>query len=290
MKPAPFEYRRAESLQEAVTLLADYEGLARVLAGGQSLVPMLHMRLMRPALIIDINRIPGLDRIAAAGAATRIGALVRYSSLERSPVIGERLPLVMSATRRIGDRQVRNRGTLGGSLSQADPTGEMPLVSLALNATVCALSVRGLRKIPIADFLTGSYETSLASDELVTEVEFPPAPQVCTLSEVTRKHNDFAVLGVAVTATPADGRHWTGVRVALSGVSDHAVVATRAGELLEGTELSDEAIAGAADACQEIIDPPDDVRASAEYRRHLVGVHVARALRHIRDERGPLHG
>src|ERR1700759_1083320 len=141
VKPAPFEYRRAESLEEAVTLLADYEGLARVLAGGQRLGPMLSLR---PALIIDINRIPGLDRIAAAGAATRIGALVRYSSLERSPLIGERLPLVMSATRRIGDRQVPNRGSLGGSLSQADPTGEMPLVSLALNATVCALSVRGL--------------------------------------------------------------------------------------------------------------------------------------------------
>jgi carbon-monoxide dehydrogenase medium subunit len=290
VKPAPFEYRRAESVEEAVTLLSEYDGMARVLAGGQSLLPMLHMRLMRPALIIDINRIPGLDRIAAAGAATRIGALVRYSALERSPVIGERLPLVTSATRRIGDRQVRNRGTLGGSLSQADPTGEMPLVSLALGATVHAASVRGTRRIPVEEFLRGSYETSLAFDELVTEVAFPPAPQVCTLSEVTRKHNDFAVLGVAVTATPRDHGCWSGVRLALSGVADHAVVATRAGELLEGTVLSDAEIAAAADACQDVIDPPDDVRASADYRRHLVGVHVERALRRIRDERGALHG
>jgi carbon-monoxide dehydrogenase medium subunit len=277
-------------VEEAVTLLADYDGMARVLAGGQSLVPMLHMRLMRPALIIDINRLAGLDRIAAAGAGTRIGALVRYSTLERSPVIGERLPLLMSATRRIGDRQVRNRGTLGGSLSQADPTGEMPLVSLVLNATVHAESVRGTRRIPIGEFLQGSYETSLAFDELVTEVEFPPAPQVCTLSEVTRKHNDFAVLGVAVTATPVADGVWSGVRVALSGVADHAIVATGASELLEGTGLSDDAIAAAAASCQDVVDPPDDVRASADYRRYLVGVHVERALRRIRDERGPLHG
>jgi aerobic carbon-monoxide dehydrogenase medium subunit len=290
VKPAPFEYRRAESVQEAVTLLAEYEGMARVLAGGQSLVPMLHMRLMRPALIIDINRIPGLDRITTAGAGTRVGALVRYSTLERSPVIGERLPLVMSATKRIGDRQVRNRGTLGGSLSQADPTGEMPLVSLALDATVHVASVRGSRQIPIGEFLVGSYETSLAPDELVTEVQFPPAPQVCTLSEVTRKHNDFALLGVAVTATPLDGGGWGGLRVTLSGVADHAVLAARAGELLEGTELSDDVIGAAAEASREGIDPPDDVRASADYRRHLVGVHVERALRRIRDDRGALHG
>jgi aerobic carbon-monoxide dehydrogenase medium subunit len=290
VKPAPFEYHRATSVEETVKLLSEYEGMARVLAGGQSLVPMLHMRLMRPALIIDINRVPGLDRIAAAGADTRIGALVRYSSLERSPVIGERLPLMMSATRRIGDRQVRNRGTIGGSLSQADPTGEMPLVSLALSATVHAASIRGVREIPIEAFLVGSYETSLALDEIVTEVTFPPAPQVCTLSEVVRKHNDFAVLGVAVTATPLDGGCWSGVRVALSGVDENAVIVARAGELLEGTELSEAAIAAAADACQEVIDPPDDVRASADYRRHLVGVHVARALRQIRAERGPWHG
>jgi CO/xanthine dehydrogenase FAD-binding subunit len=196
----------------------------------------------------------------------------------------------MSATKRIGDRQVRNRGTLGGSLAQADPTGEMPLVSLALEATVHVASIRGTRRIPVTEFLVGSYETSLAPDELVTEVEFPPAPQVCTLSEVTRKHNDFALLGVAVTARPLEGGGWSGVRVALSGVADHAVLAARAGELLEGSDLSEDVIAAAADACRDVIDPPDDVRASADYRRHLVRVHVERALRRIRNDRGPLHG
>jgi aerobic carbon-monoxide dehydrogenase medium subunit len=290
VKPAPFEYHRPGSVREAVQLLDGYEGMARVLAGGQSLVPMLHMRLMRPAVIIDINRIPGLDQVAAAGAGTRLGALVRYSAIEHSPVIGERLPLLKTATRHIGDRQVRNRGTIGGSLSQADPTGEMPLVALALNATVHAVSVRGPRQIPVDEFLRGSYETSLEFDELVTEVVFPPAPQVCTLSEVTRKHNDFAVLGVAATGSPLSGGSWSGIRLALSGVAEHAVLVTRASALLEGAELAEDEIAAAADACQEVIDPPDDVRASAEYRRHLVGVHVRRVLRRMRDERGTLHG
>lgn len=290
MKPAPFEYKRAASVGEAVQWLADYEGMARVLAGGQSLVPMLHMRLMRPAVIIDVNRIPELDRIAAAGAGTRVGALVRYSTIERSPVIGERLPLLKSATRRIGDRQVRNRGTIGGSLAQADPTGEMPLVSLALDATVHAVSVRGERAIPIEEFLRGSYETSLELDEMVTAITFPPAPQVCTLSEVTRKHNDFAVLGVAATGTPVAGGCWSGIRLALAGVAEHAVVVSRAAELLEGAQLDDAEISAAADACQEAIDPPDDIRATAEYRRHLVAVHVRRALRRMRDDRGALHG
>lgn len=155
MKPAPFEYKRAGSVAEAVQWLSDYEGMARLLAGGQSLVPMLHMRLMRPAVIIDINRIPELDRITAAGVGTRVGALVRYSTIERSPVIGERLPLLKSATHCIGDRQVRNRGTIGGSLSQADPTGEMPLVALALNATVHAVSVRGNVRSPSSSSCVG---------------------------------------------------------------------------------------------------------------------------------------
>src|ERR1700755_2103797 len=209
VKPAPFEYRRAESLEEAVTLLADYEGLARVLAGGQSLVPMLSMRLMRPALIIDINRIPGLDRIAAARAATRIAALVRYSSLDRSPLIGERLPLVMSATRRIGDRQVRNRGTLGGSLSQADPTGEMPLACLALDATVVASSVRGRREIPIDEFLFSSYATTLEPEEMITEIRFPMASDRFAFFERSRKHNDFAVINVAVVGRRGDDGRWS---------------------------------------------------------------------------------
>jgi carbon-monoxide dehydrogenase medium subunit len=289
VKPAPFEYHRAGSVEEAVQLLADYEGMARVLAGGQSLVPMLHMRLMRPAVIIDINRIPGLDQMAATGTGTRLGALVRYSAIEHSPVIGERLPLLKSATRHIGDRQVRNRGTIGGSLSQADPTGEMPLASLALNATVHAVSVRGTRRIPVVEFLRGSYETSLEFDELVTEIVFPPAPQVCMLSEVTRKHNDFAVLGVAATGSPLSSGSWSGIRLALSGVAEHAVLVPRASALLEGAELAEDEIAAAADACQEVIDPPDDVRASADYRRHLVGVHVRRVLRRMRDERGTLN-
>ncbi|MCD6728140.1 MAG: xanthine dehydrogenase family protein subunit M [Solirubrobacteraceae bacterium] len=285
MKPSPFRYARPASAQEAVALLSQWEGLARVLAGGQSLVPMMHMRLVRPALIVDVNRISGLDRIVTTGSETRVGALVRYSALEDSALIAERLPLLTTATRHIGDRQVRNRGTIGGSLCQADPTGEIPLVALALGARVVALSVRGEREIPVAELIEGSYATTLAFDELVTEIRFPPAPESCTMVEVTRKHNDFAVLAVCALGDPQTGGRWTGVRIALGGADETPVLMTQAAMMLDGTTLDDGLIDAAAEHCSAAVDPPDDIRASAEYRQHLVGEHVRRALRRLREER-----
>lgn len=279
MKPAEFGYVRPASVAEAVGVLAEHEGLARVLAGGQSLVPMLGMRLMRPSALVDVNGLGDeLGRIDGSGAQTTIGALVRYAELESSPVIAERLPLVQQAVRFVGDRQVRNRGTLGGAIAQSDPTGEMALVSLVLGAEVVARSVRGERAIAIEDFFVGSYASALEADELLVAVRFGSGPAHCRFFEVNRKHNDFALLSVAVVGgADPDGR-WRGVRIGLGGVDDRPRLATASAALLEGERWTPDLIAAAAALAADDIDPPDDVRASAEYRRHLVPVHVRRLL------------
>ncbi|MCW2696595.1 MAG: Carbon-monoxide dehydrogenase medium subunit [Modestobacter sp.] len=283
MKAAAFAYHRPTSVAEAVTRLAEYAGTARVLAGGQSLVPMLNMRLWRPSALIDINEVDELDDVRVDGECTVLGALVRYSTLERSELIAERLPLLARVVGHIGDRQVRNRGTVGGSLVQGDPTGEMPLACLVLGAVVTAVGPAGSRRIPVAELYEGSYATVLAPEELLTAVEFPAHPQHVAFREVTRKHNDFAVLSVVATGDRgADGR-WGNVRIALGGVADSPVLATGAAALLEGTELADADVVAAAEAALEVVDPPSDIRASAEYRRHLLPVHVRRALADLRD-------
>ncbi len=282
MKAAPFAYVRPSSVAEAVTALAEHEGMARVLAGGQSLVPMLNMRLMRPTAVVDVNRIPGLDTVAIGPEGGSIGSLTRYSTLEASADIAAHLALLTTVTRHIGDRQVRNRGTIGGSLAQADPVGEMPLACLALGASVLVQSVSGTREVPVHELLLGPYWTSLEPDELIVEVRFPTAPSLFAFSEVTRRHNDFAVLAVAVTATRT-GEGFTGVRLAASGVEATAILAEDASAVLEGTSLSDAEIAAAVEATVDVADPSDDVRASAEYRVHLLRVHVRRALERLRD-------
>ena len=282
MKPAAFAYHRPVTVAEAVAHLAGYDGQARVLAGGQSLVPMLNMRLWRPAALIDINEVDELDDVTADGDRTVLGALVRYATLERSELVAERLPLLARVVRHIGDRQVRNRGTIGGALVQGDPTGEMPLACLVLGAVVTATGAHGNRRIPLADFYAGSYATVLEPDELVTAVEFPAHPQHVAFAEFCRRHNDFAVLSVVATGDRgADGR-WSDVRIALGGVADSPVLAVAAGEGLEGTSLADADLETAAQAALEVVDPPTDIRASAEYRRHLVPVYVRRVLTELR--------
>jgi aerobic carbon-monoxide dehydrogenase medium subunit len=282
VKPAPFAYHRPTTVAEAVARLGQYEGSARVLAGGQSLVPMLNMRLWRPSALIDINEVDELDDVRVEGGRTVVGALVRYATLERSELVAERLPLLTRIVGHIGDRQVRNRGTIGGSLVQGDPTGEMPLACLVLGAVVTVTGPRGTRRIPLAEFYEGSYATALEPDELLTAVEFPAHPQHIAFGEVCRKHNDFAVVSVVATGDRgADGR-WHDVRIALGGVADTPVLATAAGDLLAGTELTDADLATAAQAALEVADPPTDIRASAEYRRHLVPIHVRRVLAELR--------
>jgi carbon-monoxide dehydrogenase medium subunit len=257
--------------------LAAYEGTARVLAGGQSLVPMLHMRLMQPSAVIDINRIAELDRIEVRGRGLAIGALARHSAIEASPLVSERLPLLQDVVRYVGDRQIRNRGTIGGSLAQADPVGELPLACLALGATVVARSASGTREIPIGEFVLGPYTTALEPEELLVEILFPESPASCRFFELGRRHNDFAVLAIAVSGT-RNGKGWRDLKVALAGAADGPRLVT-----LGDSELDDHAVDVAVRACLHEIDPPSDVRASADYRRHLVSVHVARLLRELRD-------
>ncbi|MGH3204148.1 MAG: FAD binding domain-containing protein [Streptosporangiaceae bacterium] len=283
MKAAPLGYHRATSVPHAVRLLSDYEGTARVIAGGQSLVPMLSMRLIQPDALIDLNRLAELAGIRTEGDATVLGALVRYTAIEQSPVIAGRLGLLARMVRHIGDRQVRNRGTIGGSLAQGDPTGEMPLACLVLGASVRVTGPAGRRELPVADLYQGSYATVLGPCEVLTEVVFPRAPACFAFAEQCRRHNDFAVVSVAAVGDRGPDGTWTGIRVALGGVADQPVLATTAGTIASGSRLPDEAIAEAAEAALEVADPPSDVRASADYRRGLVPIYVRRVLTELRS-------
>jgi carbon-monoxide dehydrogenase medium subunit len=285
VKPARFAYHRPTTVADAVAHLRAHAGGARVLAGGQSLVPMLNMRLWRPDALIDINEIDELDDIRVDGERTEIGALVRYSTVERSAVVAERLPLLSRIVTHIGDRQVRNRGTVGGSLVQGDPTGEMPLACLVLGATVVAVGPGGVRRIPVGELYEGSYATVLEPDELVVAVEFPGRPQHFAFRQYCRKHNDFAVVSVVATGDRNDDGTWRDVRIALGGVADSPVLATAAAAALEGTPLGDADLDAAAAAASEVIDPPSDVRASAAYRRHLTSVYLRRVLTDLRASR-----
>lgn len=285
MKPASFLYLRPADLSEAVELLESFDGEARLLAGGQSLVPMMHMRLMQPEAVIDINGLTELQGIAVVGSETVIGAMTRYSEIEHSAIVAERLRLLHTAVRYVGDRQVRNRGTIGGSLSQADPLGEMALVCLALNAVIVATGPEGDRSIPIEEFIDGPYATALEPNEVLREVRFPLASSY-VFTEVGRRHNDYAVVACAVTGSCGPDGTWSGVRIAMIGVDDTAILLEKAAEVVDGTTLGDDAIAEAVRHCREEIDPSTDIRGSEEYRRHLAGVHLTRALRRLRDDEG----
>ncbi|MCW3002628.1 MAG: hypothetical protein JWQ20_1926 [Conexibacter sp.] len=282
MKAAPFEYVKPATVDEALQALDEHLGMARVLAGGQSLVPMLGMRLMRPSALVDINGLgEELGRIEARGAETVIGALVRYAAIETSPVVAERLPLLRHIVQFIGDRQVRNRGTIGGALAQADPTGEMALACLVLDATIVASTLQGERDIPAAEFFAGSYASVLEPEELLVGIRFPLAPDHCRFFERGRKHNDFAVLSVAVAGSIGDDGSWTGVRIGLGGVNDRPMLAEAAAAALEGRRWDEDVIDEAATLAMEVVDAPDDARASAAYREHLVPIHVRRVLREL---------
>ena len=286
MKPAPLEYLVARTADEALALLERFEGDARLLAGGQSLVPLLSMRLLRPAAVVDIGRIPGLDGVAVDGGAVTVGALARYSALEASPTVRERLPLLARAVPFVGDRQIRNRGTLGGALSHADPAGEMALCAVTLGARLRAAGPAGAREIGAEDFFRGPYTTALEATEMLVEAVFPDgAGTLAVFAEHARRHGDFAVVSVAAAAEPGEGDTWQRVRIGLGAVADRPVFARRASALLAGTRLEPEAVREAAQLCLAEADPVSDVRASAAYRRHLIPIYVERALGELRSRR-----
>ncbi len=286
MKPAPFRYARARSLAEATALLAEAPGDAKVLAGGQSLVPMLNMRLVRPAVLVDVNGLRELIGITPTPAGgLRLGALTRHAELAASPAVIERAPLLAEAARHVGHAAIRNQGTLGGSLAHADPAAELPAALLALDARVRVTGPRGAREIGAGAFFRGLLSTALEADEILTAVEVPAQPPGWGFAEIARRPGDFALAGVAVCLgqpltlpSPPRGEEGDVVRVVGFGVGDRPLRLISAERLLAGATLEPETAARAGAAAGPDCDPPSDVHGSAEYRRHLATVLVERAL------------
>ncbi len=279
MKPAVFDYVVAESVESAVKALTAADGEAKLLAGGQSLVPMLNFRLLRPSILVDINRIPDLAYVEESGAAIVIGALTRHHRLETSPVIAKHLPVVPAAMRHVAHLAIRNRGTIGGSLSHADPAAELPMLALLLDATLDVASPRGPRTVAAKDFFLGALSVDLAPDEMVTRVAIPKLPPATGwgFAEVARRHGDFALAAVAVTLNLRDGVIGE-ARIAMTGVDETAKRAHDAEALLTGRILTSALIDEAVAAVRQGVNPPTDLHASSDYRRHLVGVLAGRAL------------
>jgi CO/xanthine dehydrogenase FAD-binding subunit len=279
MKPAAFDYIAADSIAMAVAALAQAGDDGKIIAGGQSLVPMLNFRMLRPSILVDINRIAGLDVIAETGAAIRVGALTRHYQLETSPLIAQHLPVLSSAMTHVAHLAIRNRGTIGGSLAHADPAAELPMMALLLDARLHIASAAGERTIAARDFFLGALTVDLAASEIVTEVVLPKLPPRTGwgFEEVARRHGDFALAAVAITLT-VSGDAIEQARIALTGVGPTALRATAAENLLIGHALEPELAGRVIDAVRAIIKPEADLHASSAYRRHLAGVLTGRAL------------
>ena len=278
MKPAPFAYKCARSLDEAVALLGEHKD-ARLLAGGQSLIATLNMRLSAPTLLIDINGIDGLDRITPGGSGIEIGALVRHAQAERSADIARHAPLIARAMPHIGHPAIRNRGTLGGSIAFADPAAELPACLLASGGEVEATGPKGKRTIKADDFFKGLFETALAPDEVLSAIRLPAAtPQTRVgFAELARRHGDYAIAGLAATAR-ANGKALTDVRLAFFGVGATPVRAIKSEAALADGDI-DAAVAALA------LDPDDDVQATAATRKHLAGVLLRRVAAQLMEAR-----
>lgn len=281
MKPAAFKYIRAGSLDEALAAMAAHGGDAKALAGGQSLVPAMNFRIAQPAVLVDLNRIRALDHLDATAGGLRVGAMTRHRTLERSALVRKAAPLVADAMPYVAHAPIRTRGTLGGSLAHADPAAELPAVMLALDARIEVRNQSGERTIAAADFFTGLFATALQPHELVTAVTIPPRPagEGWAFDEVSRRHGDFALAGVAVVLTCDDRGTVSSARIALLSVHERAVLAETATRTLIGERPTPQAIDAAADAAaRRDADPAADIHASSAYRRHLTRVLVRRAV------------
>ena len=274
----PFEYAAPETLEDALALLHEHRDEAKVLAGGQSLVPLLNYRLARPRVVVDINGLP-LDGVRVDDGRLRLGALVRHHQLEESDTIARHCPVLREAARLIGNVRVRTLGTLGGSLAHADPAAELPAVMTALDARLTVASASGQRSIAARDFVTGPLTTALAPDEIVTEVEVPTSPaRGFAVEELARRAGDFGLVVVAALVRVDPSGRVADARLALGGVADRPVRAAAAEEALRGQEPTAAVLAGAAEIARERLDPPSDAFASGPYRRLLAGVLGRRAL------------
>jgi carbon-monoxide dehydrogenase medium subunit len=281
MKPPRFDYAAPRTLAEAVALLEQHEGEAKLLSGGQSLVPLLNMRLARPAILVDLAKVAGLDHVREQDGALAIGAMTRQRTVELSAAVKARHPMLHATTLHIAHPQNRNQGTVGGSLAHADPAAELPALALVLDAEMRAVGPRGERTIGAADFFVTYLTTALEPSEILTETRFPtlPARTGWSVMEVARRHGDFALAGAMTTMTLDDRGRCASARLVLFGVGATAVRARQAEQLLTGERPEGALLERAAEtASQEIDEPLSDVHASADYRRDLARVLSRRAL------------
>jgi carbon-monoxide dehydrogenase medium subunit len=280
VKPVAFDLLRPGEIDEALAELSVDPEESKLLAGGQSLVPLLNFRLARPARLIDLARVDGLRGIARDGGRLSIGAMTTQQDAERSDLVRRCAPLLAAALPRIAHPPIRCRGTVGGSTAHADPAAEIPAVVLALDATLRVRSAAGPREVPAAEFFHGFLTTALAADELLTAVELPvAAPGTgAAFLEVARRHGDFALVGAAVQVTVRDATV-TDCRLVLTGVADRPHRVREAEALVTGTSLDEATGTRAAAATRASISPPGDLHATAGYRRHVAGVLVRRGLR-----------
>jgi CO/xanthine dehydrogenase FAD-binding subunit len=291
VKPAPFDYLAPADLEETLDVLREYGDEAKVLAGGQSLVPMLNFRLARPAVLVDLNQVAGLDEIQAEDGALRIGAMTRQRTLERhlsSRSAGGPHDVLGEALGYIGHPQIRARGTVGGSLAHADPAAELPAAVSALGATLVVRSAEGSREVAPEEFFEGFFTTSLAPDELLTEIRVPPWPEGTrgAFLEVSRRRGDFAQVAVAAVVTVADGRI-TRAGLAVAGAAPSTMQAHSVVDGLVGSAPDAGVIAELAGNFAAELDPPPDTHGPAEYRRHLARHLLQRAIAQATGLAGP---
>ena len=281
MKPPPFSYAAPTTLDEAVGLLTEHaEAEPRVLAGGQSLIPLMNFRLAKPGYLVDLRKVAGLSGIRREGEVLVIGAMTRMSEVERSPEVAVAAPLLTEAIGLVAHVPVRNSGTVGGSLAHADPAAELPAVALALDAEVVAVGPGGARTIPAAGFFRGPYSTALAPDEILTEIRLPVWPGGHAFTEFSRVHANFAVVAVAaLVELDGDRDRISRAALALAGVAPTPVRATSAERALAGAPAADPgAIRAAADAAGADLSPAGDLHASAETRRGLARTYLRRGI------------
>jgi len=282
MKPAPFEYYAPTTVEEALSLLTEHGYDAKVLAGGQSLVPMMNFRLVQPSILVDLNNIPDLAYIKPDdGGGLHLGAMTRHHQVEISPLVEERSPLIHSAMPKIAYPQIRSRGTFGGSISHADPSAELPSLCVALDGKFRLRNQKGERWVPASEFFIGLFTTVLEPDELLVEAALPPMPARSgwSLMEVARRPHDFALIGVAAFVTLDEKGLCEQARLVFISAGESPMVAHKAAETLKGQAPSPEVMQEAAEvASSEEIDPSSDIHATADFRRHLAKVLTRRAL------------
>jgi carbon-monoxide dehydrogenase medium subunit len=280
MKLPAFEYASPATMEEAVVLLASRSGNAKIISGGQSLMPMLAFRLAAPELLVDLKRLQGLSGIVIAEDGVRLGAKVRWCEIERDERLKGAHPLLVEAIRHVAHYQIRNRGTVGGSLAHADPAAEMPGIAITCDAELIIIGPKGKRVDKASDFFKGSLTTSLAPDEILTEVRLPPWPtdRRWAFLEFALRRGDFAIAGVALHYHLVGGKI-ADIHIGAIGVGNRPLRLHAVEAMLNGQKLDDVAIEDAAKTARESIDPPSDIHAPAEYRRALLGTLLARALR-----------